>query len=157
MLIESPPAVVRIDSQYQEHQRRTIAKIELLKAHPYCSGCGHAVVAKAGNDNSASLVIDVLSCPACVDKVRRGRMNQRSGGDKRNRPNSTTKRLILKQRLYELSQRCTNCKRHIRFGAGENAPDSVNLVVDRLSCFECVRTVRSQIKAERSIFKAASD
>lgn len=138
------PAIIRtVDSE-----RQTALKIELLKHHPYCCKCGCPVVAMAGRQNSASLVVDRLACSGCVPNVRSERIRERMTGKPGREVTSGKKRDILKARLMASKPQCTNCGRAVFVGR-HNEADQAHLVWDRLSCSGCVRIVRKVAKAER--------
>lgn len=138
------PAIVRtVDSE-----RQTALKVELLKHHPYCCKCGCPVVAMAGRQKSASLVVDRLACPGCVPNVRAERIRERMTGKPDREISSGKKRDILKARLMASKPHCTNCGRAV-FVERHNEPDQAHLVWDRLSCSGCVRIVRKVAKAAR--------
>jgi hypothetical protein len=131
MTLHVPPVAI----VQQAEVRQVTAKIELLKAHPYCAGCGNAVVAMAGRPNSASLVIDRLACPNCVKRVREARIAERSGDEPR-RPSSSNRRARLKHELQAVQHHCTSC--------GDELSDVVCMAAGHLFCGDCVGQVRQR-------------
>lgn len=149
MLQTSVPAVVRhVTDDIAPQALEAITTIELLKAHPYCSKCGCAVVAKGGEANSATLVFMRLSCPGCAPNIRSELVREEMTGSSRREVSSGKKRDILKARLMAENPRCSCCGKQVRCNAGD-APDGASLVIDRLSCRGCITTVRATAREEK--------
>ena len=56
-------------ARFIEHEKRMKIKKRLLAVNPACSCCGNSLDGSNGNQQSAHLVIDRLSCAACVKQV----------------------------------------------------------------------------------------
>ena len=134
----------RHDDGEQPDARLTDARhrlrIGLLQLHPHCSCCGQKLVAKPGEQNTAVLIVERLSCQGCAVEAREKLLKEVRQETSVRRLASAKRRYFTKATLVEVMPFCCHCGRELNIGG--QGSDSACLVFDRLACPAHVRAVR---------------
>ena len=135
--------------------KRLLRKQRLMGFDPTCSHCEMVLTLDPLRPNSAHLVEDSLSCPGCVNAVRKNarkpigdvRINLTAKGAayaaKPNRFKVKNDRKKLRSKLLASGQGCSHCGREL--SEVPEMVDSAHLIVDRLACPDHVKIVRAYV------------
>lgn len=154
-------------------QKRQARKAELMAVDPRCFECGRHLTPFADEPNSAHLVRGSLSCPGCVNVVRKQKKTEKlhrtiqtDDGEARevqleltpkaqkwlakrridaNRMRDHERKNELRRSMVQTGQRCDVCD--CELSANSHDPNYAHLVMDRkLSCADHVKVVERRLR-----------